>query len=60
MVESIIVFLSTGDTFGASVSVVQENIKQKRDRNIKFLITGVVFLNDDCILKDTKISKRAL
>lgn len=58
MVESIIAFLSTALTFGASV--VQENKKQKRDRNIKFLITGVVFLNDDCILKDTKISKRAL
>jgi hypothetical protein len=38
-------FLSTGVAFGASV-VVQENKTQNRVRNTKFLITGVVFLND--------------
>jgi len=58
MVESIISFLLTGRTFGASV--VQENKKQKKDRNTKFFITGVVFLNDEYTLKDTKISKKAL
>jgi hypothetical protein len=52
-------FLSTGAIFGASV-VVQEDKKQIKDRNNKFLITGVVFFNDDYTLKDTKISRRAL
>ena len=46
MVESMIAFLSTGAIFETSV-VVQEDKKQKKDRNNKFLITGVVFLNDD-------------